>query len=91
MLAEQVADMNRYWKLVTLDSPVYYISYALSATAALSIYEISVEDQDAARAIFREISEDLDVTCSFREVLASAELPDPYAQNTFVAIRDCFS
>lgn len=91
MLAEQVADMNRYWKLVVLDSPVYYISYALSATAALSIYEIAVEDQDAARAIFRELSEDLDVTRSFREILASAELPDPYAQNTFVAIRDCFS
>jgi len=91
MLGEQVADMNLYWKYVVLDSPVYYISYALSATVALSIYEIAVEDEDEARAIYRELAEELDITLSFREILSGAELPDPYSQDTFVAIRDCFS
>ncbi len=91
MISEQVADMNLYWRYVVLDSPVYYISYALSATTALSIYEIAVEDQGAARTVYRALCEDLDVTLSFRETLDEVALPDPYAQSTFVAIRDCFS
>lgn len=91
MLSTQVADMNLYWRYVVLDSPVYYISYALSATVALSVYEISVDDEDAARAIYRDLAEELDVTLAFREILEAAGLPDPYAQSTFVAIYDSFS
>jgi oligoendopeptidase F len=91
MLTEQVADMNLYWKYVVLDSPVYYISYALSATTALSIFEISTDDEDAARTIYRELAEELDVTLAFREILEDAGLPDPYAQSTFEAIRNIIS
>ncbi|MBE6553046.1 MAG: hypothetical protein E7666_01760 [Ruminococcaceae bacterium] len=88
---ENVGDMSLYWKYVVIDSPVYYISYALSATAALSLYDISTRDVDSARETFLSLAEDLDIDLSFREMLEVAGLPDPYAESTMIAIRDCFS
>ncbi len=91
LIYENVGDMSMYWKYVVIDSPVYYISYALSATAALSLYDLSLSDVDAARETFLSLAENLDPTLSFREMLEIAGLPDPYDESTIDSICDCFS
>ena len=37
-----------YWRYVTITSPCYYISYAISALSVLQLYPMAMEDFDAA-------------------------------------------
>lgn len=52
-----ITDVNSYWRQVATNNPVYYISYATSMIAALNIYSVANEDQQAARDIYHDLCE----------------------------------
>lgn len=70
---------EEYWVCVphTFQSPMYYISYATSALPALEMWELSLEDYDAARDTYWQLIERSPMA-SFREELASLGLSDPF-------------
>ena len=88
---EYITDIDSYWKYVVFDAPVYYVSYAYSAVAALSLYIEAIEDVENAREIYRALAEDMDVFADFSENLSKVGLPSPYEESVFVAICEQFS
>ena len=66
-------------------SPMYYVSYAVSAAAALEIYTISCEDYAAAKDKYMRISA-LGGNVPFREATETAGLPDVLAPETVLDI-----
>ncbi len=42
------ADMHAYWRMVTIQQPMYYISYAVAGVAAMQFYSMALADYDEA-------------------------------------------
>lgn len=73
-------EQSYYWVEIphTFHSPFYYISYATSALAALQIYEMSLQDRQAAVDAYMGISAAKSIT-PFRETLAACGLEDIFS------------
>ncbi len=76
-------DINNYWRRVVIESPLYYISYAMSGLMSLELYAIALEDYEAATATYRFTVEGADGTRSFLEVLEEAGLGNPFSKETY--------
>ena len=48
---ENIADINEYWRSVATNSPVYYITYAVTMCEALNIYAELEKDRDECLTI----------------------------------------
>lgn len=57
-IQENILDIQSYWKQVVLESPVYYVSYAVSGIAAINLYTMAQQDEAAARECFRKLMEE---------------------------------
>lgn len=79
-ITNYIADINWYWRMVVVDQPVYYISYAVSAIAALDLYTMAVEDYDAAVAAYQTLCENLDEEQGFLGNLNAAGLAGPFQE-----------
>lgn len=86
-----LSDPYSYWRLVTISSPVYYISYAVSASAALGIYAIAEQDYDAAITAYTTLVEGVTAEDGFLGALAKAGLTTPFEEETFVNIAGVLS
>lgn len=75
-------DIHSYWRNVVVENPAYYISYAVSAVAAMNVYTIYEEDPDAALTAYRGVVEN-DGTLSFLETLEDAGLPGPFDRSFY--------
>ncbi|RIA75920.1 peptidase M3-like protein [Anaeroplasma bactoclasticum] len=78
-----------YWKLVTIQNPAYYISYAMSKIPSLEIYSIAKEDLAKARNSYKKtytLDKNLDLT-DFLGVLDSAGLYSPFKEEAFTLIE----
>lgn len=82
-----LADMNSYWRMVVVDQPVYYISYAVSAIASVSLYTEAVEDFDNAMAIYVKLCEEVDVEAGFLGNIRAAGLYTPFDEEFYVELR----
>lgn len=71
-----------HWVLVphTFHSPMYYISYATSALAALELYQMSLTNRPAAIEAYVDISKTPSVT-PFRTMLDETGLKDVFSWN----------
>lgn len=71
-----------HWVLVphTFHSPMYYISYATSALAALELYQLSLTDRPAAVQAYLDISKTPSTT-PFRDMLNECGLKDVFGWN----------
>lgn len=76
-------DMNEYWRMVAPTSAVYYVSYSMSAMAALSLLVTAEEDEAAAREMYRIIVEDVEEDAAFMEAIAMAGLLSPFEEEVF--------
>ena len=74
--------MNLYWRYVTINSPVYYISYATSAIASLSVMQQAEEDFETAKVAYMTLVEDCN-EMEFREALDQAGFSDPFEEKTY--------
>ena len=82
-LSDNIVDINRYWRQVATNSPVYYISYAVSMVASMSIYATAVEDEAAAREMYRILIEETEEGESFVSAIERAGLDSPFKKETF--------
>lgn len=78
-------NVKNYWRQVVINSPVYYISYAVSAVASVEILALAEEDYDAAVQAYIALVEGVaeEDENKFLEVLKKAGLTTPFEEETF--------
>ncbi len=81
-IEDNLGDMNGYWRQVATNNPVYYISYAISLTAAMNIYAEALENPTEAREMYRKIVEDVTEDMGFLAALEMAGLPSPFSKES---------
>ena len=80
-------DINLYWKYVVVESPVYYLSYAISGMASLSLYTVAAEDYARGQSVYCSLVEEADLSGSFEEILADAGLASPFDAELYQALQ----
>ena len=75
--------MQNYWKMVVVEQPVYYISYAVSSIAALNIFTMSLEDEDAAWDAYIKLAEQMDIDQGFLWNIEQAGLAGPFDEEVY--------
>lgn len=81
-----LSDVYSYWRSTVIDNPVYYISYAVSAVAAVEIFAIADEDYDAAITAYTTLVEGVTPEDGFIGALKKAGLGTPFEEETFVKV-----
>ena len=89
--SENLTDIQSYWRMVVIEQPVYYVSYAVSALAAMDLYSLAQQDFDEAIECYVNLSEDLDPEKGFLENLSNAGLQSPFAEDTFRDLYEQFA
>ena len=77
------------WRYITISSPCYYISYAISAVSALQIYVDAMKDFDAAKESYLKLFTytDVDPDMTTEEILVYAGLTSYVDEQTFERIQ----
>ena len=86
-----VTNPYAYWRLVCISNPVYYISYAVSASAALEILALAEADYDLALESYTKLVEGITPEDGFLGALAKAGLTTPFEEETFINIGEILS
>lgn len=86
-IEENILDIQSYWKQVVLESPVYYVSYAVSGIAAINLYTVAQEDQDAARECYRKLMEEPVEDEGFLVNIQNAGLSGPFDEGVYQRLR----
>lgn len=83
-------DFTYWWAEVshTFQSPFYYISYAVSALPALTIYEDSKTERAAAIAEYNYIQQYGNGVYTFGELLNNAGVASPFTESTLRSLAD---
>ena len=81
-----ILDMESYWRHVVIESPVYYISYAVSGISALELYSYGVADFGVAAEMYVALIEGADHSKSYLEILEAAGLGSPFDASTYERI-----
>ena len=77
---------HEYWQYVVVEQPVYYISYAVSAVAAIDLYTVAAQDHDNGIVIYTQLIEDSDHTKGFLNCLQNAGLSGPFEESVYQKI-----
>lgn len=85
-----LTDIQEYWRLVVMEAPVYYISYAVSAVAAMNFYTMYMEDPEAAVETYRALIENPE-EMGFQEAIEAAGLPGPFDESFYMDIAEIYS
>lgn len=83
-----MSDPHAYWRLVAISNPVYYISYAVSAAAALEVGAMAEQDYDAALAAYTTLVEGVTYEDGFLGALEKAGFTTPFEEETFQNIAN---
>ena len=83
-----ISDPNVYWRLAAVSNPVYYISYAVSAVAALEVYAVAEEDYDAALTAYNALVDGITPEDGFLGALEKAGLTSPFEEQTYIDITN---
>lgn len=81
-----ILDLQSYWRLVVLDSPVYYVSYAVSGMTAIGLFANAEEDPERARQCYIRLIEESAEDAGFLETIEQAELNSPFDEITYERI-----
>lgn len=89
--AISMEEMYTYAQYVTIESPVYYLSYATSEVAAMSFYAL-VEEQgyEVAQEVFVDLCLKTPADNLFFDTLEDVGLPDPFKISTIDSITESF-
>lgn len=83
----ELVDMNSYWRQVVVEQPVYYISYAVSSIAAMSLFAVAQNDWDEAMAIYQSLCEEFDQDIGFLANLKAVGLHTPFDKEFYLALQ----
>lgn len=86
-LLECVEDMDLYWRLVTVDQPVYYVSYAVSMLAAIQIYCVA-ENQSYETGMETYLALMKPETNSLLKCLEKVGLKTPMDESLYLDLRE---
>lgn len=76
---------------VTMESPVYYLSYATSELAAMSFYTVAEEEgYEAAQEKYVSLCLDTPVDNTFSDTLMDVGLWDPFERDTVLRMIEAF-
>lgn len=84
--SRNLSDVYSYWRSTVIDNPVYYISYAVSAIAAVEIFAIANDDYDAALTAYTTLVEGVTPEDGFIGALKKAGIGTPFEEDTFVNV-----
>ena len=87
-VSDNLYDPYMYWRLVTSTSPVYYISYAVSAAAAIEIFALAETDIDAAYVAYTTLVEGVTAEDGFINALKKAGIYTPFEEEAFKKIAE---
>ena len=80
-------NINDYWRKVVVEHPVYYLSYATSGIASVSLYLEADASRSEARKIYTKLVEQKSDSLGFVGCLVSAGLSSPFTSETFEDIK----
>ena len=79
------------WRNVSISSPVYYISYATSAMASLSLYSQSVMDHESALESYRILQEECEQEAGFMGMLEKAGIASVFEEEAYQNLTEVMS
>ena len=82
-VTDEILDVQRYWKMVVLESPVYYISYAVSGLAAINLFTAAESDEENARQMYMKLIEEPIVEAGFLGNIQNAGLSGPFEETVY--------
>ena len=86
-VSANLTDPYKYWRLVAISNPVYYISYAISAVSSTEIFYIAEEvGQEEAYAVYRVLVEGVTPEDGYLGALSKAGLGSPFDEETYERI-----
>lgn len=88
---ENIGDVQGYWKQVVLESPVYYISYAVSAVASINLFTLAQQDETAARESYRMIVEEVEEEKGFLWNIQQAGLAGPFEETVYKSLWERYA
>jgi len=81
-----------YSQYVTIEAPVYYLSYATSELASMALYRMAEEQgYAAAQKSYTELCLEVPVELGLQDALERVGLPDPFAADTVRRILEGFA
>ena len=83
-------DPEIYWHYVVIDSPAYYISYAVSLISALEIYAVAEEDLSAGAEMYMNICNYDFENGVFLDIIKDAGLSDPFDVAVYEELAETF-
>ena len=83
-----ITDINKYWRLVVAEQPLYYISYATSGVAAFSLYVMADENTQTARNAYVKLIQEHNEEGGFVSNLTRAGFTSPFTVDSFVKIEN---
>lgn len=90
-IEENILDIQSYWKQVVLESPVYYVSYAVSGIAAINLYTVAQEDDDVARECFRKLMEEPVEDEGFLVNIQNAGISGPFDEGVYLRLSQRYN
>lgn len=87
---ESFPNLRNYFKMVAVNSPVYYLSYATSELASMSLYQIAEEDFETAIGAYTALVETVTPDSRFLASLNAAGILSPFEEETFVKLTEVF-
>ena len=85
---EYLTDVNYYWRMVALEHPVYYISYAVSLIPSMDMFFVADEDWDDGLDIYLGLTRDIEDEPVFLDALEEAGLASPFDKDVYQAIAE---
>ena len=82
-----LTDVQHYWRLVVIEQPVYYVSYAVSGLAAISLYSEADKNYYGGVEVYRSLVEQLEENMGFLTCLEQAGLRDPFDEQVYIDLN----
>lgn len=83
-------DINKYWRNVVVEQPVYYISYATSGLASVNLYVLACQNRGEARNAYQKLITQSDTSLGFVTTLETAGFVNPFTSRAFDSLTDFF-
>lgn len=90
-VSEEILDVQRYWKMVVLESPVYYVSYAVSGLAAINLFTAAEADETIARQMYINLIEEPVVDAGFLANIQNAGLDGPFEETIYEQLQQRYA
>jgi len=85
-LSSVATDPQTYWRMVVVEQPVYYISYAVSAISAMSIFTQAQDGYESGVQAYVDVIEDVDTEAGFLANITEIGLDGPFDEEVYRAI-----